>query len=135
MKGMANIMKSVIETYINRLEHLILESDKQNDEYIFQDAAFDIIDEIKEFSDAIDYIEPIFLLIERSPAIDYGTPGPFASFLERFYHNGYEEKLVESIKRKPKEYTRLLLERLCMDESNPNLEEYKNLLNSVMSSI
>lgn len=44
-------------------------------------------------------IEPILQLIERSPDIDYGGPGPLGSFLENYYKKGYEELLLKSIEK------------------------------------
>jgi len=38
---------------------------------------------------------------EEHSAIDFGTPGPLVHFMERFYGKGYEEKLIESVRRKP----------------------------------
>jgi len=124
-------MEKKIEDYIYELEQLIERADKENDKYLFQDPAYEIMEEIEELDNAFEFVEPIFLLIERSPDIDFGGPGPFGSFLETFYHNGYEDILVKSLQRKPKEYTIHLLERLCNDESNPKRKEYYALLDSL----
>lgn len=45
------------------------------------------------------------LLIERSPDIDYGDPGPIGIFLESYRGKGYDEKLLESIQRRITPYT------------------------------
>ncbi len=73
-------------------------------------------------------------LIESSPNIDFGGPGPLGSFMEKFYHEGYEEELVASLKRKPTEYTISLMFRIIADEENPNLSEYKHLLKTLDST-
>ncbi len=70
-------------------------------------------------------------LIESSPNIDFGGPGPLGSFMEKFYHEGYEEELVASLKRKPTEYTIALMFRIIADKKNPNLSEYKHLLKTL----
>ena len=41
------------------------------------------------------------------------------SFMEKFYHEGYEEELVASLKRKPTEYTIALMFRIIADKKNP----------------
>ena len=46
-------------------------------------------------------VEPILLFMEKHPTLDYGMPGPLVHFLEEFYRKGYEEKLIESVSRKP----------------------------------
>ncbi|MED0673778.1 hypothetical protein P4S95_26855 [Aneurinibacillus aneurinilyticus] len=126
-----SFMKKKVEDYIYELEQLIELADQEKDKYLFQDPAYEIMDEIEELGNAFDFVEPIFLLVERSPDIDFGGPGPFGSFLEKFYRNGYEDILVKSLQRKPKKYTIFLLERLCNDESNPKREEYCTLLDSL----
>lgn len=124
-------MGNEVEDYIYELEKLIALADQEKDKYLFIDPAYEIIDEIGELGNAFDFVEPIFLLVERSPDIDFGGPGPLGSFLEKFYHNGYEDILVKSLQRKPKEYTIYLLERLCNDENNPKRKEYCTLLDSL----
>ncbi|GAB0168355.1 hypothetical protein LSPCS325_17920 [Lysinibacillus sp. CTST325] len=124
-------MEKKVEDYINELEQLIKLADQEKDKYLFQEQAYEIMDEIEELENAFDFVEPIFLLVERSEDIDFGGPGPFGSFLENFYRNGYEDILVKSLHRKPKEYTIYLLERLCSDESNPKRKEYCSLLDSL----
>lgn len=123
-------MKKEMKDYIYELEQFIHLANQNNDKYSFQDPAYEIMDEIEELSNAADFVEPILQLIERSPDIDFGGPGPIGSFLEKFYHNGYEELLIQSLQRERKNYTIFLLERLCNDESNPKREEYILLLNS-----
>ena len=124
-------MQMKVEDYMYELEQSIKLADEEKNKYLFQDQAYEIMDEIEELDNAFDFLEPIFLLVERSPNIDFGGPGPFGSFLERFYRNGYEDILVKSVLRNPKEYTIYLLERLCNDESNPKRKEYCTLLESL----
>ncbi|MCH1624637.1 hypothetical protein [Fredinandcohnia quinoae] len=124
-------MEKKIEDYIHELERLVGLAENKKDKYLFQDPAYEIMDEIEELDNAFDFIEPIFLLVERSPDIDFGGPGPFGSFLEKFYHDGYEDLLVKSLHRKPKKYTIYLLERLCNDKNNPKTKEYCTLLDSL----
>jgi len=60
----------------------------------------------------IDCVETILRFMEKHPAIDYGTPGPLVHFVEEFYLNGYEQKLVESVSRRPTKVTVWMLNRL-----------------------
>lgn len=124
-------MKKDLNDYIFELEQLINIANQNKDKYSFQDPAYEIMDEIEELSNSFDFVEPILLLIERSPDIDFGGPGPFGTFLEKFYRNGYEEMLIKSLQRGSKKYTIFLLERLCNDETSPNRKEYSSLLNSL----
>lgn len=117
-----------MDNYIKRLEEAIQQADRTGDKYRFQDPAYEIIDEIELCETPFDAVRPIFNLIENAPAIDFGGPGPLGSFLEGFYHAGYEEELVASLKRKPTEYTVALMFRILADAENPNLEDYKMLL-------
>jgi hypothetical protein len=50
--------------------------------------------------------------MERHPSTDFGAPGALVHFVERFYRNGYEEKLLESVNRKPTAITVWMLNRL-----------------------
>jgi hypothetical protein len=71
------------------------------DKYQFIDPVFDLTDELEQCETPFDAVRPILELIESSPNIDFGGPGPLGSFMEKFYHEGYEEELVASLKRKP----------------------------------
>ena len=46
-------------------------------------------------------LEPILHFMGEHPKIDFGVPGPLVHFVETFYRIGYEEKLIESVQRKP----------------------------------
>lgn len=70
-----------------------------------------------------DAVELIFKLIENSPTIDFGSPGPLGSFMEKFYRCGYEEQLVASLKRKPTEYTIALMFRVLNDDKKSGLDK------------
>ena len=90
-----------------------------------------LTDELEQCETPFDAVRPILELIESSPNIDFGGPGPLGSFMEKFYHEGYEEELVASLKRKPTEYTIALMFRIIADKKNPNLSEYKHLLKTL----
>jgi hypothetical protein len=58
--------------------------------------------------------------MEDHPSIEYGTPGALVHFVERFYGKGYEDKLVESVKRKPTLSTVWMLNRLINGTKVPD---------------
>jgi hypothetical protein len=57
-------------------------------------------------------VEPILRFMEEHPAIEFGVPGALVHFVERFYGNGYERMLVESVERKPTPSTVWMLNRV-----------------------
>lgn len=57
-------------------------------------------------------VEPILQFMENHPDVDLGTPGALVHFSEKFYRHGYEEKLLESISRRPASHTIWMLNRL-----------------------
>lgn len=127
-------MKDKINNGIEQMEKAIHLANEKDDKYIFQDMAYDIMDEFETLENPFECVEAIFQLIERSPKVDYGGPGPFGSFLEQFYKKGYEEKLIESLQRKPTEYTVFLLHRICNDKKNSDREKYVALIKTYANS-
>jgi hypothetical protein len=67
----------------------------------------------------VETVQPILLFIEANPQFELGTPGPVVHFLERFRGRGYEEKLVESIARRPTTHTDWMLNRLIHGTTDP----------------
>ncbi len=57
-------------------------------------------------------IEPILRFMESHPSLDFGSPGPLVHFVERFYGRGYEERLIQSIQRRPTASTAWMLNRV-----------------------
>jgi len=57
-------------------------------------------------------VEPILQFMENHPEVDLGTPGALVHFSEKFSGHGYEEKLLESISRRPVSHTIWMLNRL-----------------------
>lgn len=50
--------------------------------------------------------------MEMNPSIDYGMPGPLVHFVETYFGRGYEQKLVDSVRRRPTEHTLWMLNRV-----------------------
>ena len=67
--------------------------------------------------------------MERHPLTDFGSPGPIVHFVETFYKKGYEEELVNSIKRKPTLHTIWMLNRIINGADNK--EYYLSLLKKI----
>jgi len=127
-------MKAQIIEIIKRLEEFVNKAKETGDKYDFIDPAYEVTDELNVMENNFDAIEPILLLIERSPDIDYGGPGPLGSFLENHYKKGYEELLLNSIERKPTEFTLHLLHRLINDKKNPNHQSYLDIMKKISLS-
>lgn len=127
-------MTEQINGIINRLEEHMKKANETGDKYEFIDPAYEINDELSEMENNFDAIEPILKLIERSPDIDYGGPGPLGHFLENHYKKGYEELLLKSIERKPTEFTLGLLHRLINDKKNPNFQSYFEVMKKISLS-
>jgi len=86
-------------------------------ERIAQDADFasrsaDLTQAWESAGAGAEILEPVLRFMERHPLIDYGIPGALVHFLERFNAAGYEERLVESVKRRPIGVTVWMLNRL-----------------------
>jgi hypothetical protein len=57
-------------------------------------------------------IAPVLRFIEEHPTVEFGTPRALVHFVERFFQHGYQERLVESIERKPTAQTIWMLNRV-----------------------
>jgi len=68
-----------------------------------------------------DFVEDILRFIEENPRINYGSPGPLAHYVERFYGRGYEAMLVDSLRRKPTPQTVWMLNRVINGTDEPEL--------------
>ncbi|WP_066399633.1 hypothetical protein [Neobacillus mesonae] len=100
----------------------------------FFDIAYDVIEEIESFENAFDAVEPILKLIEQNPDVDFGSPGQLVHFVEQFYGNGYEEKLVQSIQRSPTYHTIWMLNRIINGSEGEQKKYYLNVLQAILNS-
>lgn len=121
-------MTEKITKIIHEIEAYIQTAEEADDASDYLEPISEIVDELIELENNFDAIQPILELIERSPDIDYGGPGPLGHFLERHTKKGYEELLLKSIDRKPTIYTLDLLHRLVTDKENPNHKIYLDLM-------
>ncbi|MEH7356843.1 hypothetical protein V7150_25380 [Neobacillus drentensis] len=114
----------------NQLEILKIYVCREN----FMDIAYDVTEEIESYENAFNAVEPILKLIEQNPDVDFGSPGPLVHFVEKFYGNGYEEKLVQSIQRFPTSLTVWMLNRIINGSEGEQKKYYLNLLQDVFNS-
>ena len=121
-------MNESIERIIQQLEHLIHKAHVSGDKYDFIEPAHELCGELEDLDEPFEAVEPIFRLIERSPDIDFGGPGPLGAFMESFCNEGYEEQLIESVQRKPTEYTLHLLQSAMTDNNDPRQPAYIELM-------
>jgi hypothetical protein len=78
-----------------------------------------VVDEWSRRGTGPEAVEPILRFIEEHPTVDFGMPGALVHFLERFYGKGYEEKLIESIHRRPTAHNLWMLNRVINGTKAP----------------
>ena len=89
----------------------------------------DCMEDIKRNHNQLASVKPLLQLMERNPLNHFGDPGAIVHFVETFYKKGYEEELVDSIKRKPALHTVWMLNRLINGADNK--EYYLSLLKEI----
>ena len=91
---------------------------------ITEDQEFELADEIGDAMEAspqpFDLVAPLLALIANHPEVDFGSPGELVHFVEKFYHQGYEDLLLESVLKSPTVHNIWMLHR-CYNDNDPNL--------------
>ena len=91
---------------------------------ITEDQEFELADEVMDAMEAypqpFDLVAPILDFISKNPKVDFGSPGYLVHFVERFYHQGYEDLLIEVVGKSPTLHNIWMLHRCCND-NDPNL--------------
>jgi hypothetical protein len=72
----------------------------------------ELVDEWIKDDVGLEAVMQILHFMESHPSIDYGMPGGLVHFMERFYREGYEQRLLESVERAPTFHTVWMLNRL-----------------------
>lgn len=98
----------------------------------FETSSSDLVDRWESLNVGFEAIEPILRFMEENPSIEFGTPGALVHFVEKFYRNGYEQKLLESVSRKPTSHTAWMLNRLINGEKAS--VEKRRLVNAMMQA-
>ena len=93
----------------------------------------DMVSEIEQCENKFDFIEPILKLMEDNLDADFGVPGALTHFIEHFAQNGYEELLLQSVRRKATAHNVWLLHRAWNGANDPMHYEYKNLAEHLKS--
>jgi hypothetical protein len=121
-----------IEQMDERINYLIksLEGAIEQDNLV--GVGYDITDELKKNPNSFIAIEAILQLMEKYPDADFGMPGPLVHFVELFSEKGYEEKLVESIKRCPTQHTVWMLNRVINGVEGEKKQYYFGILKSIL---
>lgn len=101
-------------------------------------SAYYLDDEINEammqYSNPIEFVEPILEIIGSNPEVDFGMPGDLVRFVERFYKQGYEELLISSTRKKPTAHNIWMVHRCYNDKKNPLHDEFKSLIEEIRNS-
>jgi hypothetical protein len=83
----------------------------------------ELVDRWKSLKVGAEALEPVLRFMEEHPSADLGTPGALVHFVERFYGHGYEEKLLESISRRPTQHTAWMLNRVINGTTSPSVKQ------------
>jgi hypothetical protein len=113
----------------------------EGDKYIIIDRVYENFDDLSAFPFK-EVLGKILELIERYPALDYGGPGPFGSFIEEHPTSEYAHELLDSLYRQPSTQVLGWLDRTMSDNdfqddnaASPEVKQkYKACLLSVMSN-
>lgn len=109
---------------INEILDILHSKVGQDDFECIQD---DIVEEIEQCENQFEFVEPILRLMEDNPNCDFGVPGALTHFIEHFSQNGYEELLLQSVRRKPTAHNVWLLHRAWNDATDPMHDEHESL--------
>lgn len=86
---------------------------------------------IKNYGYGVEAVVSLLMLMERHPLVDFGMPGEIVHFVETFSGNGYEDLLVQSVKRNPTLHTVWMLHRLINDPNGTRNNEFVSLVKEV----
>lgn len=98
----------------------------------FDYVADDITEEMLKDENPFIYVKPILKLMENNPTYDFGMPGSLVHFVEKYYKKGYEELLIDSIKRTPTLHTLWMLNRIINGVPLTIKNNYIDIMNQVM---
>jgi hypothetical protein len=100
------------EHHVPKLDKILKRVESKLEDDDFLDVCEEAADEFRRFPEPFDAVEPVLKLMEEHEDIDFGTPGPLVHFVETFFRQGYETKLVESLRRRPTDHTLWMLNRM-----------------------
>ncbi len=91
-----------------------------------------LINDLQSSESGLEAVSEILRCMEVNPTVDFGAPGPFVHFVERFYKRGYEGELLKSIMRQPTPHTVWMLNRVI--NGTKNIDEVGKLI-GIMKSV
>ena len=103
-------------------------SAKPYEEYYLDDK---ILSAMLSYQNPYEFVEPILEIISTNPSVDFGMPGDLVHFVEKFYKKGYEELLIDSVKKNPTSHNILMLHRCYNDIKNPNRNEFAKVVKAL----
>jgi hypothetical protein len=90
-----------------------------------------VVDRFRVAADPIPAVEAVLRFIEQHPDDDLGAPGPLVHFVEEFYGRGYEDLLVESVRRKATELNIWMLNRLVNGSEGSQQQRYLHMMEAL----
>lgn len=115
-----------------KIKKLLNDISKKVNDDDFLEACELTCEQLKEIDSSGNAIEGILNIFEEHMSVDFGTPGPLVHFVETFFKNGYEDKLLASIKRKPTQHTLWMLNRVLNGVSEDEKEKYLAVLKDLL---
>lgn len=100
----------------DQLERLISTED-------FATSSAELVEQWGSVNVGSEALEPILRFMEEHPSVELGMPGALVHFAEKFYGHGYEEKLLESISRRPTRHTVWMLNRVINGAKAPATQQ------------
>ena len=76
---------------------------------------WDAMDAMEKSDDPFAYVKPILDIIGTHPDIDFGTPGMLVHYVEQFSGKGYEELLIDSVRKNPTPHNIWMVHRCYND--------------------
>lgn len=95
---------------------------------------FPILDALEEFENEeyfeedFELVAPMLEIIGTHPEVDFGIPGELVRFVEKYYGHGYEELLIESVRKHPTLHNIWMIHRCFNVQDDSRHQEYKNLI-------
>lgn len=120
-----NMDMEILHEEITKIENAT--DEYEVDEFIMEES----VEVIKNAGYGIEAVEEMLLLMERHPLVEFGVPGAIVHFVETFYGKGYEDLLVQSVKRNPTIHTVWMLHRLINDPKATRKKEFVSLMQEI----
>ena len=103
-------------------------SPKPYEEYYLDD---ELLSAMLSYQNPYEFVEPILEIISTNPSVNFGMPGDLVHFVEKFYKKGYEELLINSVRKNPTSHNILMLHRCYNNIKNPNRNEFAKVVKTL----